>query len=282
VFRDAFQAGLAILSERYRVVYDEEIFERTGFLAGSDERRADEVNRYVRDPDVRAIVCARGGYGVMRILDRLDGDALRRDPKLVVGFSDVSALAAWAAASGVRPVHGPMAVQIGRLPPDDVAWLFRLLEDPSPPGVVPATLTRVGARGGGTVDGRLSGGNLEILTRLIGTPWEIDLGASILFTEEVGERPYRVDRMLTQLKLSGALDGVRAVALGDFTRCDEPDGSPPTVADVLDERLTAFELPGVAGLPLGHGERNLAVPMGATCALDLAAGVMTLEEGAVA
>lgn len=262
-------------------MHDEAIFEREGFLAGSDERRADEMNRYLRDPDVRAIICARGGYGVMRILDRLDTDALRRDPKLVVGFSDVTALAAWAMTAGVRPVHGPMVVQLGRLPPGDVSWFFQMIEDPTPAGPLDVSLTRVGARGGGAVEGRLVGGNLEIITRLVGTPWEIDTGASILFCEEVGERPYRIDRMFTQLRLCGALDGVRAVAVGDFTRCDEPDGSPPSTAEVINERLAAFELPGVAGLPVGHAERNIALPVGASCVVDLASGTLVLEEGAV-
>ena len=280
---EPFRAGLGILESRYKVVYDEGIFARTGFFAGDDRRRADELNRYVADPDVRAILCARGGYGTMRILDQLDGDALRRDPKPLVGFSDITALLAWAAAAAqVRPVHGPVVTQLGHLPGEDVAWLFRLLEDPSPPGALPHALVRVGDRGGGTVEGRLVGGNLEIVTRLIGTPWELDLGASLFFTEEVSERPYRIDRMLTQLRLAGALDGVRAVAIGDFHRCDESDGlGGPTALEVLDERLAAFELPGVAGLPVGHGVRNVALPMGARAALDLAAGRLEVEEGAV-
>lgn len=280
--REAFLAGVKILESRYRVVYDEALFERTGYLAGSDERRADELNRLFAAPDVRAILPARGGYGILRLLDRLDGAALRRDPKLVVGFSDVTTLLGWCVAEAqVRPVHGPMVVQLGRLPPEDAAWLFRLLEDPAPMGPVPAPLARVGKRGGGTVEGRLHGGNLELVTRLLGTPWELDLGACVLFIEDVNEQPYRIDRMLTQLRLAGALDGVRGVAAGDFTRCEpqEPDG--PTALQVIDERLAAFELPGVTGMPVGHGERNLALPIGAACALDLGLGRLILEEGAV-
>jgi muramoyltetrapeptide carboxypeptidase len=198
---DGFREGLRILESRYRVVYDDALLERTGFLAGSDERRADELNRYLADPDVRAVIAARGGYGVMRILDRLDPAALKRDPKIVVGFSDLTALLSWCVLeANVRPVHGPMAVQLGKLDATQAAWLFRLLEDPTPPGVLDWPLTRVGARGGGTVEGRLSGGNLEIVSRLVGTPWAFDLGAAVFLMEEVGERPYRVDRMLTQLR----------------------------------------------------------------------------------
>src|SRR5688572_29485978 len=123
---EGFEAGVRLLAQRYKVVYDEALFERTGFLAGSDDRRADELNRYLADPDVRGIICARGGYGVMRILDRLDAAALRRDPKPIVGFSDVTALLAWSVAEAqVLPIHGPMVVQLGKLPPADVEWLFR-------------------------------------------------------------------------------------------------------------------------------------------------------------
>ncbi len=283
VLPDAARAGLMLLASRYNVIHDEKIFERTGFLAGSDDRRADEMNRYLRDPDVRAIIPARGGYGVMRIVDRLDADALRRDPKPIVGFSDITALSLWCVRDAqVRPIHGPMVNQLGRLPPEDAEWLVRTLEDPTPPGAWPEDLRRVGARGGGTVEGRLVGGNLELLTRLLGTPYAPDLGASVLLIEDVGERPYRVDRALTQLKLAGALDGVRAVAVGDFLRCVEEDGAPPSVEAVIEERLTTFDLPGVSGVPVGHGDRNRAFSVGARCAVDLGAGKLIVEEGAVA
>jgi len=282
VLPDAARSGLMLLASRYRVLHDEAIFERSGFLAGSDDRRAEEMNRYLRDPEVRAIVPARGGYGVMRILDRLDADALRRDPKPIVGFSDLTALASWCVREAqVRPIHGPMVNQLGRLPGDDVEWLIRTLEDPAPQGEWPDALGRAGARGGGTVEGRLAGGNLEITTRLIGTPWSLDLGAAVFIMEDVGERPYRVDRALTQLKLAGLLDGVRAVGVGDFLRCEEEDGYPPSVREVIDERLETFDLPAVTGLPIGHGERNRAFSVGARCAVDLGNGRLIVEEGAV-
>jgi muramoyltetrapeptide carboxypeptidase len=282
VLPDAARRGLELLATRYRIVVDDAIYVRTGFLAGSDERRAEEMNRYLRDPDIRAIIPARGGYGVMRILDRLDADAMRRDPKPFVGFSDLTALCAWCARSAqVRPIHGPMVNQLGRVPPEDVEHLFRLLEEPRTLGAWPESFARVGARGGGTVEGRIVGGNLEMMTRLIGTPWALDLGTAIVVMEDVGERPYRIDRMLTQLKLAGALDASRAAALGAFLRSDEEDGSPPSVADVLDERLTTFDLPAITGLPVGHGDRNRAFPVGAKCAVDLAIGHIEIEEGAV-
>jgi muramoyltetrapeptide carboxypeptidase len=282
VLPEAARRGLEILAGRYRVLVDEAIYVRTGFLAGSDDRRADELNRYLRDPEVRAIIPARGGYGVMRILDRLDDDALRRDPKPIVGFSDLTALGAWCMRSAqVRPIHGPMVNQIGRLPAEDVEHLFGVLEEPKRFGVWPESFARAGARGGGTVEGRIVGGNLEMLTRLLGTPWAMDLGATIVVLEDVGERPYRVDRMLTQLKHASSLDGVRAIALGAFLGCEEQDGSPPSVAEVIEERLVTFDIPAIAGLPVGHGDRNRAFSLGARCAVDLGSGRIEVEEGAV-
>jgi muramoyltetrapeptide carboxypeptidase len=280
--RDRFEAGLAILSSRYRVVYDEGLFERQGYLAGSDDRRIDELNRYLRSSDVRAILCARGGYGVMRILRHLDAEALVADPRPVVGFSDLTALLSWCVLDGrVRPIHGPHVTQLGELPPEDVAHFFRTLEEPYPVGVVARDLTPVGFRGAGAVEGVLVGGNLEMVSRLCGTPWQLDLGAGVFFAEDVGERPYRVDRTLTQLELAGALDGVRAVVLGPFIRCEEPGGAGPTVDEVLDERLRAVDLPGLAGVPAGHGNRNVALPIGARCVADLTDGRLAIEDPAV-
>lgn len=280
---EAFYEGLKVLESRYRVAYDEALLTKTGFLAGSDERRADELNRHLGNPDVRAIFCARGGYGTMRVLPHLDADALRRDPKVIIGFSDITALLAWSvAAARVRPVHGPVVTQLARVSEQDRAWLFALLEKPAVGNLVFCTGQRVGHGGGGTVEGRLCGGNLELVTRLVGTRWQLDLGASIFFAEDIDERPYRIDRMCTQLKLCGALDGVRAVALGDFVDRHPASVDGPTADDVLHERLQSFRIPGIAGCPIGHKSRNQAVPLGAACELDLASGELVLNEGAVA
>jgi muramoyltetrapeptide carboxypeptidase len=201
----------------------------------------------------------------------------------VIGFSDATALLPWTAnAAGVRGIHGPMSVQLGKLPAEDAAWLFRMLETPGPIGELPVTMERVGARGGGSVSGRLVAGNLEVITRLLGSPWQMDTGAAVLAIEDIGERPYRIDRMLTQLHLAEQLSSVRAVIAGDFTRCDEPDHSPPDVWQVIEERLATFELPGLLGLPFGHGARNMALPMGARCEVELGSGKLIIEEGGVA
>jgi muramoyltetrapeptide carboxypeptidase len=260
--REPFAAGRKILEERYALVHDERVFERNGFLAGSDEARLAELDRALDDSQVRAIVCARGGYGLMRILERLDARKLQEDPKWIVGFSDVTALHAWALRAGVESIHGPVVTQLGALPADDAQALIALLERGEA-----APIDGLRAIRAGRAEGPLVGGNLEMITRLVGTPWSMNLDGAILVLEEVGERPYRVDRQLTQLELSGALSRVAAVVLGDFTDCLEKDGS-STVEAVLEERLSRLGIPVVAGAPVGHGKRNRALRLGAPAILD--------------
>jgi len=282
--RDAFDAGAAILGARYTLVHDDRIFARQGYLAGDDDARAAELSRALADPTIAGVFCARGGYGLMRILARLDAAAFARAPKLVVGFSDVTALHAWAAHAGVVSLHGPVVTQLGKLPAEDAASLFALAEatSPAPP------LTGLRAIGGGSasqpgaaVEGPLVGGNLEVLSRLVGTPWALSLDGAILFLEEIGERPYRIDRQLTQLELAGALPRLAGVVVGDFVGCAEKDGSAPDAETVLVERLGRRGIPIVAGAPIGHGSRNRAIPHGARVRLDPAAGSLEFLEPAV-
>jgi len=275
--RDAFAAGAAILAGRYSLVHDERIFTRAGYLAGDDDARAAELAAALADPEVEAIFCARGGYGLMRILDRLDAAALARAPKLIVGFSDVTALHAWAARAGVASLHGPVVTQLGRVPAEDAAALFALCESPAPP----APLGGLRALHGGRGEGPLVGGNLEMISRLVGTPYALPLDGAVLFLEDVGERPYRIDRQLTQLRLAGALDRLAGVVLGDFVGCVEKDGTGPDAEAVLAERLGARGIPVLAGAPIGHGERNRALPHGARARVDAAAGTLEFLEGAV-
>jgi muramoyltetrapeptide carboxypeptidase len=255
------------------------------FLAATDEQRAAELDAMLGDPDIRAIVLARGGYGLTRILPRLDPDRLRRDPKPIVGFSDGTALLAWAHAAGVRGIHGPVIQQLGELPDADVAHLIALLTDPRPPGERP---WRLAAHGRGLHRGPLVAANLTMASLLVGTPWPLPLAGAIALLEEVGERPYELDRYLTQLMATGALAPAAAAVVGELTRCHDPSppaggADPPDAAlrTVL-ERLAAAGKPAAAGAPVGHGARNEAVPFGAACELDLDRGTLAILEGAVA
>jgi muramoyltetrapeptide carboxypeptidase len=277
----ALALGAARLAARYELVYDEGLLATQGFLAGSDERRLAELDRALGDPTIRAIFCARGGYGTMRLLPRLDLGPLVRDPRPLIGFSDVTALHAALLCQEVLSIHGPVVTQLGKLGDEDVTALLQLLEDPAPPepwhGLTP--LSAPPARPVAT--GPLVGGNLELITRLLGTPYLPSLDGAVLALEEIGERPYRLDRSLTQLELAGVWDRVAAVVVGDLIRCD-PVGDDPAPEAVLRERLERLPVPVLAQAPFGHGSRNRAFAHGAQVRVDARAGSLTFLEGAVA
>jgi muramoyltetrapeptide carboxypeptidase len=287
---ERFQRGLARLEGAFELVVAPGVTaprppEVVSFLAGTDAQRAAELDAMIGDPDIRAIVVARGGYGLTRILPRLDPDRLRRDPKPIVGFSDATALLAWAHAAGVRGIHGPVIQQLGELADADVAHLIALLTDPRAPGERPWPLA---AHGRGLHHGPLVAANLSLASMLVGTPWALPLAGAIALLEEVGERPYEIDRYLTQLIATGALAEVTAVVVGDLTRCVDPsppggDPDPPDAAlRAVLERVAAAGKPAATGAPVGHGARNEAVPFGAACELDLDRGTLAILEGAVA
>jgi muramoyltetrapeptide carboxypeptidase len=250
--------------------------DRHGYLAGLDDARLSGLNAALRDPKARAVICTRGGYGAQRIVDGLDAAALRDDPKLLVGFSDITALqlAAWRHAR-LASVYAPMAAWSERTGAASAESLraaimstagtvLRVHDDEETAGVRVA---------GPPVDGVLIGGNLSLIASTIGTPDMPDLHGAILLIEEVDEPPYKVDRMLTQLRRSGALRGIVGVAVGQFTRCS--DGWPTTIADVLLDRLGDLGVPILGGLPVGHGQDQLSVPLGVPATLDAGAGTLT-------
>jgi muramoyltetrapeptide carboxypeptidase len=278
--REAFQAGVDLLKSRYDVRYDEGVFAREGFLAGSDQRRLGELTAALADPDARAVVMARGGYGLLRLLPFLDPAALRANPRAVVGFSDGTALLGWLARAGITSIHGPVVAQLGNLSSEDHRALFRLLEDPRPGPVLVGLDELVPGR----ARGRLLGGNLEVFSRLLGTPHLPDLAGAILFFEDLGERPYRIDRLITHLDLAGVFSAASGVVVGDFSSCREPEptqASSPTAEEVLVDRLGRLAIPVALGGAFGHGTRNLALPYGALCELDTQSGALVMLEGAV-
>ena len=278
--RKDFDAGMAALAGRYQLRFDERLFETEGYLAGSDVRRLHELDAALRDREARAVIMARGGYGLLRLLPLLDPAVLRGAPKPVVGFSDGTALLAHAVQAEVAAIHGPVMTQLGRLPGQDVASLSRLLEDAAPPPL----LTTLDSVVPGRVRGPLLGGNLEVFSRLLGTPFFPDPTGAVLFFEDVGERPYRIDRLLTHLDLAGVFGAAAGVVVGDFTGCVEPEATralSPTVAAVLEERLGRLAIPVAFGAPVGHGARNVALPYGIDVELDTRAGTLAALTGVV-
>jgi muramoyltetrapeptide carboxypeptidase len=269
---DAFARGLEVLSGRLGLSprHRPDVTARRAYLAGDDARRLDEWREAVHDPEARAIFCARGGYGAMRLLPALDPAPLLARPKLLVGFSDVTALHAVLNRAGLATVHGPVVTQLGRAPEDAVAHLEALLAGAAPrPGAwdVPAPgagLVAARTLRPGRVQGPLVGGTLALLAHLAGTPFAPPLDGAILFLEDVGEKPYRIDRYLTQLRLAGALDRVAAVAVGQLTGCDDAG---VLAADVVREAVLSLGVPAVEGLPAGHEDANFALPLGARATL---------------
>jgi len=276
-----FHSGVEILARRYELIYDEdEIFAREGYLAGSDEHRLESLNMALADPECRAIVMARGGYGLTRILSGLDREALRRYPKVIVGYSDITALLAWAMAAGCASIYGPMISDLDSLAVEDRLALVDLLENPSPAEIC----TDLEPLVGGLVEGPLIGGNLVVLTRLLGTPWQPDLQGAILFLEEVGEQPYRIDRMLTHLQSAGVFDVINGLVLGDFVGCEEAgDGKYPDVSlkDVLFDKLGGLRVPVVMNGGFGHGKRKRSIPYGVRARLEAGDGRLSVQEGVV-
>lgn len=262
--------GVAWLGERYRVEFDWRACAREGFLAGSDERRLAELNRALERDDVAAIVAARGGYGLTRIVHRAHFAALRRSPKWLVGFSDITALHLEALAHGVASLHAENVCGLGR---GDAharkAWLS-VLEAP----LTPRTIHGLVALRGGTAQGPLAGGNLTLLfTQAAAGRLRFPDGAVVVL-EDVTEAAYRVDRMLTALLVGGAFDRVSAVVLGDFTDC--PPSRGVSVDAVLAERLGELRVPVLRGFGFGHGERNLPLVFGVPARVDATAGTLTL------
>jgi len=251
---------------------------RNGYLAGTDEQRLADLNGAFADPDVRAVLCLRGGYGMQRIVDGLDLDAVRDDPKLVMGFSDITALhlALWQGAR-LATVHGPVAAQLDKGAHSPTALGAKTVLMSSAPVTVKAdeAESTFRVRRAGRAEGILLGGNLAMLASSVGTPHMPDLTGAILLVEDVNEQPYRIDRMLTQLMRSGALTGLAGVAIGQFTECDAEGG--PVAEDVLEERLAALGVPLLGGLPVGHGDQHFAIGVGVPAVLDADAGTLTVQ-----
>ncbi len=272
---DDLDAGLAWCQGRYRVRVGASLRARHGFLAGDDDARAADITAALEDPSVRAVLAARGGYGITRLLDqhaRRWIELLHRDPKPLVGFSDVTALHAVWALAGVRSIHGAMLLALGRRGGDDE--LTGVLEGAPPPtwtGLHP-----VACGDHPPVQGRAVGGNLAIVAALLGTPCRLHADGRVLFLEDVGEAPYRVDRMLTSLRSSASLDGVRAVVLGEFTRC-VPGADGITVEAVLRERLGSLGVPVLSGAPFGHGAHHRPWVQGAL--VTVRPGEVAFEDG---
>lgn len=260
---DELLRGVAFLREHFEVRFREDIIAREGFLAGSDERRLRELHEALGDDQAVALLAVRGGHGALRIIDRLDAALVRRAAKPIIGFSDITAFHLFWARAGVPSLHASMVGALGRDVTLREEWLHavRALVDHSSP----AAIGELDAWRGGEAKGRLVGGNLRVLASLLGTPYAPSLDGAILILEDVGEHAYRIDRLLTTLRLHGVFDRVAAVVLGEFFQCS-PSGA-QTCEEVLRRFFANAPFPVLGGLPTGHGKRNIPIHLNVAAAI---------------
>lgn len=260
---ELFGQGLALVEgQGYRTLCPEAVYARRGYLAGDDRQRAAALQALFDDPLVDAIFCARGGFGSMRLLAHLDFEKIRNNPKVLVGFSDVTALLnALFDRCGLVGFHGPVVTSLADTDARTVDGLFAAL-NPSAPLGLPVDKGKTLAPG--TATAPLCGGNLTTLCHLIGTPFAPSFDGKILLLEDVNEAPYRIDRMLSQMRMAGCFDGLAGLVLGAFNGC----GSEEELKAVVEEIFAPLRIPILSGLAAGHGPVNLTVPIGLTATLN--------------
>jgi muramoyltetrapeptide carboxypeptidase len=286
---DIVEESLAALG--FKAKRGPNLLNRRGYFAGTDEQRAADLNAMFADREVKAIQCVRGGWGSARLLPLLDWTSIARSPKILLGYSDVTALLlSLHAKTRLVTFHGPVGVSPWNR--FNVDWLRRVLIDAQAvtfsnlkevdEDALTQTQNRIQTITPGKARGRLLGGNLTVLTTIIGSGYLPDWDGCVLFIEDVQEAPYRIDRMLTQLRLAGILQKARAVIFGNCTKCDpSSDFGSLTITDVLHDHLAPLGVPAWRGAMIGHIERQFTLPIGIEVEVDAVAGTITMLEPAV-
>lgn len=276
-------------------VYSSKILGKYGYFSGTDKERADDFNNIVKNPEIKGIIFAAGGYGCARILDLIDYDMIKRNPKVIMGFSDNTALInSIYKKTGLITFHGPIARTIHEgynkkqfesiiVNPVD-RYIIESSDDDLQKSIHDKTLDRYVVTQG-KARGKLAGGNLTLICSMIGTPYQIDLKDKIVMIEDIGEEPYRMDRMLTQLIACGELTKAAGIVFGICKKCDKSDKtSAPnsfTLRQVVEERIAPLGIPAVYGLSFGHNRNNFTFPIGIDARLDTANMTIELMEKAV-
>lgn len=270
-----FMKGKSVLeSMGFRTFFDEGIFQKHGFFAGSDVQRADQVNRLFADPSVQAVFCARGGYGSMRILPFLDFKIIQNNPKIFVGFSDISVLLfVLHARCSLVTFHGPVVTTLANAAEQTIAALLRMMTSNKILELKPEKGIVIKP---GVSSGVVVGGNLTTLCHLVGTPYTLYFNGKILFLEDRGEAPYRIDRMLTQMKLAGCFQGLKGLFLGSFEACGKLDD----IFRIVREVFKDIDIPILSGFEIGHARVNITIPMGLRATLDTDRRILTFHEPA--
>jgi muramoyltetrapeptide carboxypeptidase len=274
---DEIQPAVDILvQEGYRVKKASHLFARQGYLAGNDEARLADLHSVFNNDNIKALLCARGGYGTLRFLDKIDYDRIKKNPKIILGYSDITALLmAIHKMTGLVTFHGPVVRDLSGIGGRGIKDFFdtvssqRKLKFDLSGGTVLAE---------GKAKGPLLGGNLSLLSHLIGTPFIPPMKGVILFMEEKGESLYRIDRMLTHLRLGGILKDLSGMIIGDFIDC----GDMEDIHGLLTDIMAGIDIPVFSGLPVGHGDKNMTIPVGLQAELDTGSMKLKFLETCVA
>ena len=255
-----------------------------GYLAGGDEARAADLHAMFADAGVQGILCIRGGYGAMRLVDALDYDLIRRHPKVFIGYSDVTALhLALARRAGLVTFHGPMVTALAKDDGGALRALLRAVTRPEPLGriVNPPDGPMIETLVPGVAEGVLMGGNLALITALLGTPYLPSFEGAVLFIEDIVDHAYRLDRKLVHLRLASVLRDVVGIVVGECRLRAEPTEPALTIRQILEDLVVPMGKPAIFGLACGHGAHHLTLPLGVRTRLDATRGILSLEEPAV-
>jgi muramoyltetrapeptide carboxypeptidase len=276
VERDEIRPAIDFLKQKgYQTLVSKNLYKKRGYLAGSDDARLDDLLSMFANKSVKAIFCARGGYGTIRLLDRIDYDLIKKSPKIIAGYSDITALLfAIFRNTGLVTFHGPVLRDAGRGSKNNLNDLLKLLSSKTPHELdfSDGAVIREGQAGGIVL-----GGNLSLICSLAGTPYMPGTKGAILFIEDKGEPIYRIDRMLSQLRLAGILDGLSGLIAGSFTDC----GDMKDINRILRETTSGTGIPVVSGLPVGHDRKNKAIPIGIHAEIDTKDGSLFFSETSV-
>jgi muramoyltetrapeptide carboxypeptidase len=270
----------------YRVIVGKNVGKYHGYLAGTDQERVDDIHNMFNNKDVKAIICVRGGYGSPRLLDKIDFGLIKKNPKIFVGYSDITALnMAFLKKANLVTFSGPMlAVDFwNEVDPFTEEIFWKSVTSDEPLGKIPLPEEgKINCLKKGESEGELIGGNLALYTSLIGTEFFGSMKGKLLFIEEIGELPYRIDRMLTQIKLAGVFDEISGIILGEFTDCNESDITKKSLSlgEVIQDYFNKLEIPVIYGFPHGHIKKTLTVPLGIKAKINTSkCSVEFLESG---
>ncbi|RZB34408.1 MAG: muramoyltetrapeptide carboxypeptidase [Desulfobacteraceae bacterium Eth-SRB1] len=272
---EKFNRGIAVLeSMGFRILIPDRLFNKKGYLAGSDLHRAGLINKYFADTTIKAIICARGGFGSIRTLSLLDYESIKMNPKIFVGFSDISALlSSLYSMCGFVTFHGPTVTTLGDAGNKTKDSLFSMLMSERK---IEIALENGFTIRQGSAFGQVSGGNLTTLSHLTGTEFQPDFKDCIMFLEDKGEASYRIDRMLSHMKLAGCFDGLAGLILGSFEDCGNENEIFKIVGNIFDDGT----IPILAGFEIGHGKNNITIPIGLNATIDTDRQLLSFYEPA--